>query len=189
MKTRVEKYNVVVRETGELLESYNTREEAENCINIFEKADMDDEVYETDFYDIDEVLEPINDERVDNIELMKGGYGHNTLSYTFNGKRYDTTGEFYVDEDNILHHTHIDTYYLIYMKEGTRHEGYVITEEDVEHGGWIDIDVENFRINSREESETIMHELESYCEEKGYQNIQFAIEEQEEEIEIGVKYE
>jgi hypothetical protein len=45
---------------------------------------------------------------------------------------------------------------------------YVLTEEDVENGGWTDIDGENFVIDTPEEAESIKTHLENYCLEKGY---------------------
>lgn len=40
-------------------------------------------------------------------ELLKGNYGHDTLIYFADGKEYNVTGEFYIDCQGILHHTHI----------------------------------------------------------------------------------
>lgn len=45
---------------------------------------------------------------VEDVELMKGNHNTgDTLSWTYNGKDYSCTGEFYVDKDNNLHHTFI----------------------------------------------------------------------------------
>lgn len=45
---------------------------------------------------------------VDDVELMKGSYNTgDTLSWSYNGKDYSCTGEFYVDDDNKLHHSFI----------------------------------------------------------------------------------
>lgn len=44
---------------------------------------------------------------VEDVELEKGGYGHDTLSWVLDGEYQDCTGEFYVDKDGILHHTAI----------------------------------------------------------------------------------
>jgi len=48
-----------------------------------------------------------NDENPTDITLTKGGYGHDTLTWSYMGKDYDCTGEFYVDADNKLHHTFV----------------------------------------------------------------------------------
>ena len=43
---------------------------------------------------------------VDDVELMKGSYNTgDTLSWSYNGKDYSCTGEFYIDDNNMLHHT------------------------------------------------------------------------------------
>lgn len=44
---------------------------------------------------------------VDDVELEKGGYGHDTLSWVLDGEYQDCTGEFYVDKAGMLHHTAI----------------------------------------------------------------------------------
>jgi hypothetical protein len=43
---------------------------------------------------------------IDNIEITKMGMGYN-LNYSVDGKDYTVTGEFYIDKDGYLHHTHI----------------------------------------------------------------------------------
>lgn len=48
-----------------------------------------------------------SDENPTDITLTKGGYGHDTLAWSYMGKDYDCTGEFYVDTDNKLHHTFV----------------------------------------------------------------------------------
>ena len=48
-----------------------------------------------------------SDENPTDITLTKGGYGHNTLTWSYMGKEYSCTGEFYVDADNKLHHTFV----------------------------------------------------------------------------------
>jgi len=58
---------------------------------------------------------------------------------------------------------------------------YVLTEQDVENGGWKDIDAENFVIETREEAEAIKAHLENYCLEKGY-NVRFTIVYQDAEV-------
>ena len=44
---------------------------------------------------------------VEDVELEKGGYGHDTLSWVLDGEYQDCTGEFYVDKTGMLHHTAI----------------------------------------------------------------------------------
>lgn len=44
---------------------------------------------------------------VTDVELTKGGYGHDTLTWVYGGKNYDCTGEFYVDKQGYLHHTFV----------------------------------------------------------------------------------
>lgn len=48
-----------------------------------------------------------SNENPTDITLTKGGYGHDTLTWSYMGKDYDCTGEFYVDADNKLHHTFV----------------------------------------------------------------------------------
>lgn len=48
-----------------------------------------------------------SNENPTDITLTKGGYGHDTLTWSYMGKEYSCTGEFYVDADNKLHHTFI----------------------------------------------------------------------------------
>lgn len=51
---------------------------------------------------------PIEDlGEVKDVELTKGGYGHDTLTWSYMGKSYDCTGEFFIDKNNNLHHTFI----------------------------------------------------------------------------------
>lgn len=46
--------------------------------------------------------------KVEDVDLMKGNYNTgDTLTWTYKGKEYSCTGEFYVDKDNNLHHTFI----------------------------------------------------------------------------------
>lgn len=45
--------------------------------------------------------------KIEDVELLKGNYHQgDTLTYTADGKDVAVTGEFYVDGDNVLHHTH-----------------------------------------------------------------------------------
>lgn len=48
-----------------------------------------------------------SNENPTDITLTKGGYGHDTLTWSYMGKSYDCTGEFFIDKDNNLHHTFI----------------------------------------------------------------------------------
>jgi len=47
------------------------------------------------------------DHKVEDIELMKAGYGHETLTWVLDGEEQSCTGEFYVDKEGMLHHTAI----------------------------------------------------------------------------------
>ena len=47
------------------------------------------------------------DHKVEDIELMKAGYGHDTLTWVLDGEEQSCTGEFYVDKEGMLHHTAI----------------------------------------------------------------------------------
>lgn len=44
---------------------------------------------------------------VEDVDLMKAGYGHDTLTWTLDGEEQSCTGEFYVDKEGMLHHTAI----------------------------------------------------------------------------------
>lgn len=44
---------------------------------------------------------------IEDIELTKGGYCHDSLTFVADGQRVQVDGEFYVDKSGILHHTHI----------------------------------------------------------------------------------
>ena len=44
---------------------------------------------------------------IDDVELEKGGYSHDTLTYTADGEYTQVDGEFFVDGVGMLHHTHI----------------------------------------------------------------------------------
>lgn len=48
-----------------------------------------------------------SNENPTDITLTKGGYGHDTLTWSYMGKSYDCTGEFFIDKNNNLHHTFI----------------------------------------------------------------------------------
>ena len=47
------------------------------------------------------------DHKVEDIELTKAGYGHDTLTWVLDGEEQSCTGEFYVDKEGMLHHTAI----------------------------------------------------------------------------------
>ena len=47
------------------------------------------------------------DHKVEDIELMKAGYGHDTLTWVLDGEEQSCTGEFFVDKNGMLHHTAI----------------------------------------------------------------------------------
>lgn len=44
---------------------------------------------------------------IEDVELTKHGYQHDCLTYVADGKYCQVDGEFYVDKDGFLHHTHI----------------------------------------------------------------------------------
>lgn len=48
-----------------------------------------------------------NNQRVQNVEVTKASNGLN-LYYELDGKSVNVTGDFYIDDKNILHHTAID---------------------------------------------------------------------------------
>lgn len=66
--------------------------------------------------------------------------------------------------------------YYICMTAGNK-SGYVVTPEDVENDGWVNIEPENFAFETREEAEKTKAELENYAQSKGYENASFQIEE------------
>lgn len=45
--------------------------------------------------------------RIDDVILSKHNRGFN-LCYTFDGKLIEVDGQFYIDKNGYLHHTHID---------------------------------------------------------------------------------
>ena len=55
--------------------------------------------------------------------------------------------------------------------------GYVVTPEDVENDGLVNIEPENFAFETLEEAEKTKAELENYAQSKGYENASFQIEE------------
>lgn len=66
--------------------------------------------------------------------------------------------------------------YYICMTAGNK-SGYVVTPEDVENDGWVNIEPENFAFETREAAEKTKAELENYAQSKGYENASFQIEE------------
>ena len=52
--------------------------------------------------------EKTSEKSIENVELLKGSYNQgDTLSWSYGGKDYSATGEFFIDKDNILHHTFV----------------------------------------------------------------------------------
>lgn len=45
--------------------------------------------------------------RIEDIALTKRSNGSDNLQYTADGKNFEVDGEFYVDKNNNLHHTHL----------------------------------------------------------------------------------
>ena len=54
---------------------------------------------------------------------------------------------------------------------------YVLTESDYEQGGFVDIDVDNFSVDSIEEANKIKSDLTSYARNNGDNMTEFIIEE------------
>lgn len=44
--------------------------------------------------------------KIEDVELRKGGYCNDTLTFFADDKEVNVSGEFYVDADYKLHHTH-----------------------------------------------------------------------------------
>jgi hypothetical protein len=53
------KYKIQDRQTGELIESNLTLEQAKQILEVFETTDKSDGTYEPDFYEIVEITETI----------------------------------------------------------------------------------------------------------------------------------
>ena len=53
---------------------------------------------------------------------------------------------------------------------------YVLTESDYEQGGFVDIDVDNFSIDTIEEAKAVKEKLETYAKSKGDEFTEFLIE-------------
>lgn len=45
-------YNIRCKESGDVITSFNTYDEALECLKAYEKEDMEDEIYSEDFYEI-----------------------------------------------------------------------------------------------------------------------------------------
>ena len=56
-------------------------------------------------------------------------------------------------------------YYLLYIVQN-RKSAY--TTDDIEQGGWCNINPDDFSIQDEEDAERIRQELQRYCDEKGY---------------------
>jgi len=66
--------------------------------------------------------------------------------------------------------------YLVSMVLSGKYS-YVLTESDYEQDGFIDIDVDNFSVDSIEEANKIKSDLTSYARENGDNTTEFIIEE------------
>lgn len=81
---------------------FPTRTEAEKAIKELQEYTRE-KGYKLTFE-----IAPIEDlGEVEDVELTKGGYGHDTLTWSYMGKSYECTGEFFIDKDNKLHHTFV----------------------------------------------------------------------------------
>ena len=65
-------------------------------------------------------------------------------------------------------------YFIVMVVNGQRR--YVLTENDIEIGGFVDAEPEDFGLTTMEEAEAVMEELKRYANEKGYAGIEFYIE-------------
>lgn len=90
--------------------------DAENCTGYYEYFD-DDELNETGEpteAQIDELkaylrenyITPI-EHRIEDVMLTKHHNGNDNLQYTADSKNFEVDGEFFVDKQHKLHHTHI----------------------------------------------------------------------------------
>lgn len=80
-----------------------TRDEAEKAL-----AEMEAFCKDKGYINCKFRIEAIDKHIVEDIELTKGTYNTgDTLTYVVDGQQYDVTGEFWVDNDHMLHHTHI----------------------------------------------------------------------------------
>ena len=66
--------------------------------------------------------------------------------------------------------------YLIMMTKAGGKYAYVLTESDYDLGGFVDVDEDNFSIDSIEEAKAIKEKLETYAKSKGDDFTEFLIE-------------
>lgn len=96
-------YIIQDSEAGNVIDVFDTMQAAMSCMAMYEQLDKAAGCYTNDFYEIKPDIKVINDKRVDNVHYNRKT---ETLRYTFNGEQYNVTGEFYIDNDDVLHHTH-----------------------------------------------------------------------------------
>ena len=90
--------------------------DAENCTGYYEYFDDEelDETGEPSEAQIEELKAYLRENyttpiehRIEDIILTKHSNGSDNLQYKADGKMSEVDGEFYVDKDDLLHHTHI----------------------------------------------------------------------------------
>lgn len=90
--------------------------DAESCTGYYEYFDDDelDETGEPTEAQIDELKTYLREHyttpiehRIEDVMLTKHHNGNDNLQYKADGKTYEVDGEFYVDKEYRLHHTHI----------------------------------------------------------------------------------
>ena len=90
--------------------------DAENCTGYYELFDDEelDETGEPSEAQIEELKAYLREHyttpiehRIEDIMLTKHSNGSDNLQYSADGKNFEVDGEFYVDTDYHLHHTHI----------------------------------------------------------------------------------
>ncbi len=90
--------------------------DAENCTGYYEYFDDEelDETGEPSGAQIEELKAYLHEHyttpiehRIEDIILTKHSNGSDNLQYKADGKKSEVDGEFYVDKENKLHHTHI----------------------------------------------------------------------------------
>lgn len=69
------------------------------------------------------------------------------------------------------------TTFYINMVVGDKYS-YVATTNDIEMGGFVDADPDNFGFDTIDEAEEAKKELEEYAQAKGYVKVKFFIEEE-----------
>lgn len=111
-------YTVQYTNTKDKVELYSF--EAENIEEAVSIAQNDVDVYpNVEIYD-DTDAEGLNRgvlmfkngtqktiHRIEDIVLTKHSNGSDNLQFTFDGKNFEVDGDFWVDKENKLHHTHI----------------------------------------------------------------------------------